>query len=293
MRVNWRTLLAVLGGLLLPIPLVWAIMSGQFQRPTGPATGGKQISPVLTYEQRSNLQTYRRECLRKEDCEPPLGCLLDTRAGWFYCTDSECATDAQCPEAFTCQPHPTRDGPLVRTCIPPGIRKQGENCISIPVGPQQACEPGLLCAEGWCGRPCQREDPESCPEGFFCGDTTPGPACLPTCEAMPCPSGLRCVRDERVGASSCAVVHGQDCQLNPCPNGGKCMAVFGSSKAGQVWMECYPQCNKDLPPCPEGFLCEGRVCRKACDPSRPEVCEPGFKCLRRIEQQPWTCQPDM
>ncbi len=101
------------------------------------------------------------------------------------------------------------------------------------------------------------------------------------------------VRDDRQGASACVVVRGQHCQQTPCPEGRKCMAVFGSSKAGQVWMECYPQCGKELSPCPEGFLCEGRMCRKACEPSGLDVCEPGFRCLRRFEQQPWMCQPDM
>jgi hypothetical protein len=294
MRVNWRALLAILGGLLLPVPLVLLLADGLLPRQPVHTVGGRPVSPVLTHEQRLRLQTYRRECLHKEDCEPPLGCLLDARAGWFYCTDSQCATDAQCAEGFTCQPLPTNEGsPLVRACIPSGVRREGENCVTIPSGPEEACEPGLLCGQGWCGRPCQREEPTRCPEGFFCGDTLPGPACLPTCEGRPCPEGLRCVRDDRKGASACVVVRGQDCQQSPCPEGRKCMAVFGASKVGQVWMECYPQCNKDLPPCPEGFLCEGRMCRKACDPNGPDVCEPGFKCLRRFERQPWMCQPDM
>ncbi len=292
MRVNSRVLLVILGALLLPVPLVLVLMSGLFPRPPVQAMGGRPVSPVLTHEERRRLQTYHRECLHKEDCEPPLGCLFDTRAGWFYCADSECETDAQCSEGFACQLLPTNEsGPLVRYCIPPGVQKEGATCISVPTEPTNACEPGLLCGKGWCGRPCQLNDPRSCPEGFFCGDTIPGPACLPTCEGRTCPEGMRCIRDERRGASSCAVVYGEDCQQTPCPEGRKCSPVFGDE--GHVWMECFPQCNKGLPPCPEGSVCEGRVCRKACDPKGPNLCEPGFTCQRRIPQQPWMCQPDM
>lgn len=294
MRVNWRLLPAVLAALLLPVPLMWVIGSGLLPQPSVQTLGGRPISPVLAFEERQRLQTYHRECLHKDDCEPPLGCLLDPRAGWFYCADSQCITDMQCPEGFTCQALPTNEGgPLVRYCIPQGVRKEGEPCVSVPAEPTQACAPGLLCGKGWCGRPCQKEDPSSCPEGFFCGDTIPGPACLPTCEGSTCPEGSRCILDDRTGASSCAVVYGQDCQRTPCSEGQKCMAVFGSSKAGHVWMECFPQCNKGLPPCPEGFVCAGRTCRKACDPKGPNVCEPGFTCQRRVPQQPWMCQEDM
>lgn len=294
MRVNWKPLLAILGGLLLPVPLVLLLASYLFPRPQVQAVGGRSVSPMLTAEERLRLQTYHRECLHKEDCEPPLGCLNDTRAERFYCADSECVTDAQCPERFACLPLPTNEGgPMVRYCIPPGVRTEGERCVSIPSNSEEACEPGLLCGKGWCGRPCQREDPKGCPEGFFCGDTNPGPACLPTCEGRACPEDLSCVRDARTGASACVVVHGQNCQQTPCPEGRKCMAIFGSRMSGRVWMECYPQCDKGLPPCPEGFVCEGRVCRKTCDPSSSNICESGYQCLRRTEQQPWMCQPDM
>ena len=292
MRVNRQVLIAVICGPILAVPLMWLLANALFPLPQVQTIGGRPISPVLTEEDRQRLQTYHRECLHKADCEPPLGCLLDPRAGWFYCTDSQCLTDAQCSEGFSCQPLPTNEaGPLVRYCIPLGIGKEGETCISVPTEQKEACEPGLLCAKGWCGRPCQLDDARNCPEGFFCGDTIPGPACLPTCEGRTCPEGTRCISDNRTGASSCAVVYGEDCQQHPCSPGQKCMPVFGD--ANHVWMECFPQCNKGLPPCPEGSICNGRVCRKACDPKGPNVCEPGFTCQSRVPQQPWMCQPDM
>jgi hypothetical protein len=296
MRVDWRLILAVVGGLLLPVPLVFLLTSGWFSRPVKEALGGRPLSPVLSAEDRLRLQTYHRECLYQADCEPPLGCLLDTRYGWFYCADSECATDAQCPEGFACRPQPTREqGPLVRYCIPPGLRQEGQSCVPIPREAEDACAPGLLCGDGWCGRPCQLDSPSNCPVGFFCADTIPGPACRPSCDGRACPEGQHCIHDQR-GASACAVVHGQNCEQTPCAAGQKCMALFGPGKrdsAEHVWMECYPQCGKGLPSCPEGLVCERRSCLKPCDPNGPNVCEPGFTCQRRARQQSWLCQPDM
>jgi hypothetical protein len=294
MRVNWRVVLAALGGLVLAVPLVLVLTSGLFLLPTGQTVGGRTVSPVLSAEERLRLQTYHRECFRAADCDPPLGCVSDTRYGGFYCSDSQCATDTQCPDGFTCQLLPTWEGgPLVRFCIPSGTQKEGGSCIPVPSTSDQACAPGLLCGDGWCGRPCQLDTPTSCPEGFFCADTIPGPACLPTCEGLSCPEGQRCIRDNRTGASACVVVYGQDCQQTPCPEGRKCMALFGIRAAGHVLMECFPQCDKGLPPCPEGFVCEGRTCLRSCEPNGPNVCDPGYSCQSRYAQQPWLCQSDM
>lgn len=292
--MNWRALLAVVAGLLLPIPLILALVSGLYPRPSSQSIGGRPVSPVLSAEERLRLQTYHRECLHKADCEPPLGCLLDVRHGWFYCADSQCEADGQCPEGFTCQPLLTReDGPLVRYCIPPGTHQEGDRCLSIPSEPDQGCAPGLLCGSGWCGRPCQLDQPSSCPEGFFCEDNIPGPTCLPTCEGRTCPEGLRCIQDDLTKASACAVVYGQDCQQTPCAEGRECVAVFGAKKTGHVWMKCSPECGKYRPPCPEGLVCDRRSCLKPCDPDGPNVCEPGFSCQKRAKQQLWMCQADM
>jgi hypothetical protein len=293
--MNRRVLLAIVGGLLLPVPLVAVFVSVMLTHPQGQTWEGRPVSPMLTAEERLRLQTYHRQCLRKPDCEPPLGCLFDPRAGWFYCADSQCVTDEQCPEGFACHPLPTvEEGPLVRYCIPPGVRKEGENCVSVPSGPEYGCEPGLLCGQGWCGRPCQLDKPLSCPQGFFCGDTTPGPTCLPSCEGRACPDGMRCIRDGRKGASACAVVYGQDCQQTPCTEGRECVPVFGARKAGQVWMKCSPECGPGLPVCPEGLVCERRSCLKPCDPSGPNVCAPGFSCQSLSdERQQGMCRSDM
>ena len=47
------------------------------------------------------------------------------------------------------------------------------------------------------------KEPSSCPEGFFCADTTPGPACRPTCEGRDCPEGQQCIRDRKGASGLC------------------------------------------------------------------------------------------
>lgn len=293
MRVNRRVFLATLAGLLLPLPLMLMLAGLMIQPSQVQPSGRARISPVLTIEQRQLLQTYHRDCTQRSDCEPPLGCLSDIRVAKHYCADSECVTDMQCPDGFACRPLPTvGGGPLVRYCIPPGVRKEGERCLSIPSTQDEACEPGLLCSAGWCGRPCQTDTPTSCPEGFFCSDTIPQPACRPTCEGRTCPEGQQCIQDKE-GASACVVVHGPNCQSTPCSDGRKCMALFGSRNVGHVWMECFPECGADRPACPEGLTCYRTRCLKPCEPEGPDVCEPGYRCQRLNDKQPWLCRPDM
>lgn len=291
--MNWRLTSGVLGGLLLAAPLIWIFAKTMVQLPRAPKAEEVRLSPVLTEEARRQLMTYRRDCVHRADCEAPLGCLPNTRERRTYCTDSECETDAQCPERFTCVSLRTvEDGPLVRSCIPEGVRKEGESCIEVPLSQDYACEPGLRCAEGWCGRSCQLDNPATCPEGFFCADFSPGPTCRPTCAGRACPDRKACIRD-RSGASVCAVVYGPDCQHQPCPAGKECVEIFASKRPGRVWMHCEPECSKELPSCPQGRICDQGLCLKPCEPSGPEVCDEGFRCQRYVDSQPWACRADM
>jgi len=293
MRMSWRVALGVFVGLALPVPLIWTLSTVTLpSRPQLQADA--RVSPMLTFEERSRLQSYHRKCSKPEDCEPPLACLGNPTVRRHYCTDSECTVDAQCPAGFSCQLLPTAGaGPWVRYCIPHGVRQEGEPCISIPADQDSACTPGLLCGKGWCGRPCQLDVPTSCPDGFFCAATVPGPACQPTCEGRTCPEGQRCIRDRREGASACAVVYGQDCQRSPCAEGRKCEAIFSAKHQMAVWMRCRPECGKDGLSCAQGLVCERTACLKPCEPDGPNVCEPGFRCLRYDDSQPWLCRPDM
>ncbi len=290
--MNWRMLLGVLAGLLLPVPLVLLFSGVMHPRPWSQGPQGVRISPVLDVEERTRRLTYRRHCQQSAECEPPLGCLADLRVMTHYCTDSQCMTDEQCAEGQVCRPLSTvGGGPLVRFCVPVGVRREGERCLYLPGDKDEACGPGLLCSEGWCGRPCQGGEAVRCPEGFFCAQEAPQPVCLPTCEAQGCPAGQECVRYEQ-GTSACAVVYGPSCQQSPCADGRECNVESAARRPGKVWMECVQECGAEGPNCPEGFACNRWHCQPACDPQVPKACGEGYRCEQTRPDRPWVCQPD-
>ena len=86
--MNWRAVLPILAGMLLPLPLV-LLLSGVL-RPELPEVepSGRRVSPVLSDEERERLMTYRRDCGSGQPCEFPLGCLVEVRARRHLCTDS-------------------------------------------------------------------------------------------------------------------------------------------------------------------------------------------------------------
>lgn len=283
--------LGILLGLLLPVPLVLVLVLTTNGKAGSGGAQGEDVSPVLSFEERQRRVTYERRCAGREDCEPPLGCLFDQSILASYCTDSQCITDAQCPAGFTCQTLSTLGGgPHVRHCLASGVRREGEGCRSPPKDQQEACGPGLVCGAGWCGRPCRLDEPTSCSEGFFCADANPGFACQPTCQGRSCPEGQQCIR---VGsASTCAVVHGTNCQQSPCAPGQHCVARALPRRPGETWMVCAVACDKAQPSCPEGRVCHLGQCREPCDPARTGACGTGFRCGRHGDSEPWTCQPD-
>ncbi len=293
-RVSWRTLLSICAGVLLSLPLV--LLLGHLLQPQVQpgAPVGSRISPLLDSEQRARLATYGRTCVLSSDCEPPLGCLFEARTGYAHCSDSRCLTDAQCPDGQSCQTITTEGaGPLVRFCVPLGVRQEGEKCVVVASNKENACAPGLLCGgrEGWCSRPCHPGAAAGCPEGFFCADVLPQPVCLPTCEARQCPLGQTCVRFEE-GASVCARVYGPNCQQSPCPGSSECRVHPEPPHPGKVWMACVARCGESYPPCEAGWVCDGWHCVQPCDPRGPEVCSEGHYCDRRTESRPFSCQPD-
>lgn len=288
---SWRTLLAVLGALLLPVPLLWMLGTALYGgAEPGPVAQGLRVVPMLSDSERSRLSTYQRTC-RRGWCNPPLACLADARLMEFYCSDSKCLTDQQCPEGLTCQPgRALEQGTLIRICVPVGVRKEGEACLEIPPSQEEGCERGLRCA-GWCGRPCKPDESGSCPGGFFCADEPQGPLCLPTCESQGCPEGQHCIRGTRQGVSFCSRVLGEDCQQTPCPEGQRCKVWKEEARPGLVWMGCTLRCGpKGGPPCPEGSFCYGDECRKVCNPKAPDSCPPYHECLDNGPSYPWGCR---
>jgi hypothetical protein len=260
--MKWRGALAAAAGLLLAVPFMLAMGIALYP---GPVLGPKEsveVLPVLSAEERQRLLTLDRPCQRPEDCEPSLGCLQANPGGPSVCAASECMTDLQCREGFTCRAMQTlEEGPWVRWCILEGRRKEGEPCIQGFGIRKNNCERGLICT-AWCGRPCTLDAPESCPEGFYCKSGGPeGPSCHPTCEGRGCPDGQQCIHIEG-RTSLCAEVLGRNCQHEPCPERQECRLHF-PRKRGQGWvmgMECVQPCG-DGAPCPEGLVCAGGACQ--------------------------------
>jgi hypothetical protein len=282
--------------MLLPLPLVLLLWGGLRPEVPSETPTGMRISPMLDHAQRSRLMTYRRECWSGAECEPPLGCLYDSRYKHAYCTDSQCMTDAQCPEDQVCRGLATYEkGPLVRICIPIGVRQEGENCAPAPVDKGHACAAGLVCggqSDSWCGRPCRLgAQAAECPQGFFCADTVPEPMCLPSCETRGCSEGQHCVRFDE-GASICAHVYGPNCQQSPCPEERRCIAFGEPAHPGKVWMECVEPCSKDAPICSPGKVCDAYHCITDCDPQGPNVCGEGYVCGQVYSDAPFGCLPD-
>ena len=293
--MSWRTALRAVFGLLLPLPMVLLLASAlPMGMPAQHQVNGHRVSPVLAAEERARLQTYHRDCALSSECEPPLGCLLDTRAGAQYCSDSQCLTDVQCRDGQVCRTLTTSgDGPLVRICVPVGVRKEGEMCVEIGRELVDACAPGLTCGgqDGFCARPCKKEDPASCPEGFFCAETELESLCLPTCEKTGCPDGQHCIQYED-GASACAKVYGTNCRQTPCADNQECLLDHDTSRPATVWMHCWQFCREDPSSCPPGLICNGWSCHPPCAPEGPNTCAEGYRCKKRRASHPWVCLPD-
>jgi hypothetical protein len=292
--MNSRTMLTICVGVLLPLPLVLLLrtllLSG-----IGPETlAGTRIIPVLDSDHRARLMTYRRRCGSTEQCDPPLGCVREARHGMGVCTDSQCTVDQDCPVGLRCGKVPTEDsGLLVRACIAMGVRREGEYCYRFPADQRSACAEGLLCAgrEGWCARSCRLGQQGQCPEGFFCADTRPEPACLPTCEKRGCPTGQHCIQFEE-GASTCVHVYGVNCQQTPCPGEQWCDMRFEPMHPGKAWLGCTGWCREDSPLCPSGMSCGEYFCTQACDPKGSLVCAEGYRCEPGKKDGAFGCQPD-
>lgn len=287
--MNWRKGIPALLGALLPLPLLLVLGTAmRWTHGPGASPGEAGVSPVLSKEERQALTTYQRSCRKREECEPPLGCLV-VDGSQALCADSRCQTDLQCAEGETCQLLPTLGGgPRVRQCVLVGVLKEGEPCRATALARERACERGLQCQNGYCGRPCRLEDAASCPEGLFCMKGPAGPSCAPTCEGRTCPEGLQCFRFDD-GVSVCAKVRGEDCRHTPCPEGQTCTPYFTPGQKERVTLKCTTHCDEENPSCPTGTACYYRECRQPCPPDDSAACGAGQECLFYPDGQRWFC----
>ncbi len=290
--MKWRAGLAILLGVLLPVPLIWAssrLLWGGWKAPIAREDGSKFV-PILPPDETRRLLTFERPCERNEDCDAPLACLRDQLMLDHACLASTCATDADCSRGLSC--HSIAAGERVlRLCGAPGELAEGELCMELPYSRGMACAPDLMCTHQRCRRPCQPQAPRSCPEGYFCSAAdVKGPVCLPTCEGRSCPEGQRCVALEH-GISICALVKGTDCQLTPCPTGQICEVAVKKSR-NVVGMRCLLECDAQARPCPEGSSCLRGRCIQSCNSDAPGTCGPLEKCSGVWKDNPGLCTFD-
>lgn len=287
--MKWRSRLAILLAFLLPVPLIWAssrLLVGALTVPVAREDASRLV-PMLPPDEASRLLTLARSCTGNEDCEAPLVCLRQLK--WKRaCVASTCARDADCSTGLSCYSIAVGER-VVRMCGAPGDVAEGEFCTELPRERNWACAPDLVCTQMRCRRPCQPQEPRSCPEGYFCGAAdAKGSVCLPTCEGRSCPEGERCVALDH-GVSVCARVHGTDCQLNPCPAAQVCDV---SARENDAWMKCALPCGNQGPSCPEGYLCMSERCHQQCNADAPDACGPREKCVGFSESQPGFCIVD-
>jgi hypothetical protein len=282
-------------GVLLPVPFVLLLTHVLHREFFSGQAEEKRFSPMLSLESRRKLMTFDHTCSGSQDCEPPLGCLQDFRRFRLsVCIGSECEVDTQCPDGQVCRAVKTQsEGPLVRLCVATGTQKEGQGCDRLPNKQAEACEPGLLCNMGYCGRPCQLEDPLSCPKGFVCGEGPDVASCLPACEEGQCPEQQECVHFEG-RFSACVHVVGKNCQRTPCAQGQECRTGYTPGVGDKVTMECLVPCDGQKNSCPAGSVCFFGYCGRVCDPKAPGACGPDEWC--NLHKDPntreklWYCQ---
>jgi hypothetical protein len=292
---QWRTAVGLIAGIFLVLPLLWVLGLAHpiyFYLQDGGGTRVRLV-PRLHAGEGVRLQTYQQPCQNDADCELPLSCFIDLRDGRRSCRDSRCVTDADCSPDFTCQSMLSLSRTAVlRTCIPVGVRKAGEECDAMPSHSEEACERGLRC-ERYCGSPCQPNQPESCADGFFCKDSLAGALCWPSCRERGCPEGQHCI-DRGDSASLCARVEGPDCLQSPCPGEQRCAVMTKASRPQVAWTKCSIDCGAGKPDCPEGMLCFlGRFCVQPCESQEPNTCPPGQSCRVLFPDTPRICAFDL
>jgi hypothetical protein len=206
-------------------------------------------------------------CNRDSDCSTDEACLWDSSALRNRCLSSNCARDTDCRNPSRCLVVQSVGGlgRSLRRCVPPGLRKDGEQCDQLGTNPGDGCQPGLVCSHRQCTKPC--ESSNRCPDHRVCYvDDLNGPTCSATCDDKMCPEGQHCVT---VGHNAiCADSFGVDCNKTGCPGGGECVSVLDET-SGQAFFECRSACRNDGD-CEAGYVCTDRggpkgQCLRSCE----------------------------
>jgi hypothetical protein len=238
-----------------------------------------------------------KECASDLNCPENHACLTDPIHNKNHCLPANCRKDEECPQGQGCRVVNAADtrGP-VRRCVIAGNRLEGQSCATWPNGPNSACDEGLVCANGRCGRPCDTHGPNSCPPAFACASTNMGEdICMPDCRRDGCPQGKSCIPFGKSMALCLAMVTA-DCRDpgSECPTGQHCGFSYSPDS---VVFHCTRECSTfDSSACQQNEVCgaiagEGR-CLQRCDPKQPASCPANFRCWYADETRTsYACLP--
>jgi hypothetical protein len=223
------------------------------------------------------------ECASDLNCPETQACLTDPLHNKNHCLPANCRKDEDCPHGQGCRVVNAADtrGP-VRRCVIAGNRLEGQSCVAWPNGPNSACDEGLICALGRCGRPCDTHGPSTCPPTFACASTSIGEdVCLPDCRRDGCPDGKSCVPFGK-SMALCLETVTADCREpgHECASGEHCGFSYSPDS---VVFHCTRECSTfDTSACQRAEVCGAIAgqsrCLQRCDPKQPTSCPANFRC---------------
>lgn len=234
------------------------------------------------------------ECTTDADCPLGQGCAANRKTRRFECMASECEVDVHCFPGHVCRAvtEGSTGAAPVRRCVPVGLRAEGEPCDLEPLSPTGSCQEGLHCVSSQCARPCQPQQPWSCPQGYTCKAGLGSHGCVPDCRQWGCPQGQRCKALED-GHYQCLVAVVGECPEVPCAEGEYCNMDMARGRAA-FW--CARVCSPLQPSsCPPGEVCgvgKGSIsiCYPRCDPHNLDSCGPQHVCRTISEDLSlWGC----
>ncbi len=150
-----------------------------------------------------------------------------------------------------------------------GVADAPDNCGRIP-NPGQADGDG----DGF-GDACDGHPSGPCPMGTTVYRRFGVAYCHTPCVmGLTCPGALICRTDGGSGATCVTTCDPTD--VDPCPD------LYGCSAGGCVWNPTVivpARCDVETD-CPDGYVCQGSVCRRRCDPADPVPVCGAMACVR-------------
>jgi hypothetical protein len=191
-----------------------------------------------------------------------------------------CHSNWDCPGSAVCKQLKLADGRLGRMCRVRGTGREGDFCRSPPRDSHESCIEALRCNYGFCGRPCDPFDPETCPTGTRCRDSGEGPSCVPSCRGVTCPADTECAWID-ADFAICAESTGEHCDVHPCKPGMLCLARYRQiPQHPTVETRCVVACSETAP-CTAGQFCDDGECAMPCRLGGND-CPAGMTCSEAV-----------